>query len=266
MSSHSKRNASWQLPEGVSSGTWDYARTESIASDYDRYFAKHGMFRMDEEVTRRYLEPGKWVIDLGCGTGRALVPLVQEGLHGVAFDLSQAMLDTVQHKVQADSGTLDLHCVRGNLVDLRCFADATFDYALCLFSTLGMIRGSRSRSQMVEHVSRMLQPKGLLILQVHNYWVHLFDPEGPLWMLRNFCRSKIRGDIEVGDRFFPYRGIPDMYLHSFNRRELTSLLANHSFEIVEWLPLNANQDGLLRWPNLLESVRASGWIVVARKT
>lgn len=269
MNSPIRRNASWQLPEGVSSGTWDYARTDSIASDYDRYFAEHGMFRLDQEVTQRYLEPGKWVIDLGCGTGRALVPLVEKGLHGVAFDLSQSMLDTVQQKLldenKADNRTSGIHCVRGNLVDLRCFAEASFDYAICLFSTLGMIRSSKSRRQMIEHTARILKPDGLLILQVHNYWVHMFDPDGPLWMIRNFCRAKYRRDVEVGDRFFPYRGIPDMYLHSFGSGELKSLLTNNSFEIVEWLPLNANQNGTLKWPGLLSYLRASGWIVVARK-
>lgn len=270
MSNKTNRHAAWQLPIGVSSGTWDYAHADSIAADYDDYFREHGMFRLDQEIAARFLDDGKWVIDLGCGTGRALLPLVERIAHGVAFDLSQAMLCTVRDKSaqqsQNQSAASDkVSCVRGNLVDLSCFADASFDCAMCLFSTLGMIRGGESRQSVVQHVSRLLSPDGIFILQVHNYWAHLFDPEGPLWMLRNLIRTKVRRDVEIGDKFFLYRGIPDMYLHSFSKSELTQLLQQHGFEIEEWLPLNRRQDGRLRWASFLGSFRSSGWIVVARK-
>lgn len=259
---NSKRRATWQLPDGVSPGTWDYSESDSVAQDYDSYFRQHGMFRLDQQVMDRHLKAGRWVVDLGCGTGRALEPLVARGLSGVAFDLSQQMLETVRDKPALRD---TVACIRGNAVDLDCFADKSFDYAVCLFSTLGMIRGSEQREQTVQHVSRMLADDGLFVLQVHNYWVHVFDPDGPLWMLRNLFRSRWKKDVELGDRFFPYRGIPDMYLHSFRKQELTSLLRRHAFEVIESLPLNAQQDGPMSMPWLLERLRASGWIMVARK-
>jgi len=259
--SKSTRRAAWQLPDGVSAGTWDYAESESVASEYDDYFRNHGMFALDEQVLSKHFEPGRSVIDLGCGSGRALVPLVARGLQGVAFDLSQQMLETVRDKPELESTS----CVRGNLVDLDCFCDAAFDYAMCLFSTLGMVRGSEARARTVEHVARILKPDGLFVFQVHNYWVHFFDPEGPMWMLRNLVRAKTKRDVELGDRFFNYRGIPEMYLHSFGLREIRSLLLSHSFEIVETIPLNPRQDAELAASWFLGAVRASGWIFVARK-
>ena len=259
--SKSPRRSAWQLPKGVSAGTWDYAESESIASEYDDYFRNHGMFALDQQVLSQYFEPGRDVIDLGCGSGRALVPLVERGLRGVAFDLSQHMLETVRDKPELKSAA----CIRGNLVDLDCFRDASFDYAMCLFSTLGMVRGSDSRSRTVEHVARILKPDGLFVLQVHNYWVHLFDPEGPMWMLRNFVRANTKRDVELGDRFFNYRGIPEMYLHSFRLGEIRNLLTSHAFEIIEKIPLNARQDAKIAGSWLLSSIRASGWIFIARK-
>lgn len=267
-SSSSKTRTNWQLPDGVSPGTWDYAQSTSIASDYDDYFRGHGMFELDRDIIDRHFQRDGCVIDLGCGTARALEPLIAKGLQGVAVDLSQEMLETVRSKPKLRSTTT---AIRANLVDLDGFGDETFDYAICLFSTLGMIRGSDQRSKFVEHVARMLKPGGLFVVQVHNYWVHVFDPEGPLWMLRNLFRSKIKRDVELGDRFFLYRGIPDMYLHSFGKRELRRLLTNNrsrtkaELEIVESIPLNPRQDGRLALPWFMEWLRASGWIVVARK-
>lgn len=259
-----KKRATWQLPDGVSSGTWDYANSSTIAGDYDRYFANHAMFRLDQEITHRLFQPGKLVIDLGCGTGRALLPLLDRGLQGVAFDLSQGMLEEVRQK-GAQTGH-QVTCVRGNLVDMRCFADSSFDYAMCLFSTLGMVRGSGPRTRTMEHVSRIMKQNGLLVLQVHNYWAHLFDPGGPRRMIRSWWQARMRRDVEPGDRFYPYRGIPNMFLHSFTKKELRDLLAGHGFRIVEWHPLNATQTDRLPFPQLFEGVRASGWIVVGQKT
>lgn len=261
-----KKQASWQLPRGVSRGTWDYSQTHDIATSYDSYFGDHGLFRLDEEVVRRWTSPDDSVIDLGCGTGRAVMPLLERGLDCVACDLSHPMLKEVNAKANQLAESGNLMSVRANLVDLRCFADASFDCALCLFSTLGMIRGHVPRMEVLRHVARMLKPGGLFIFQVHNYWVHLFDPEGPWWMLQNAARTLLRRDVQLGDRFYPYRGIPDMYLHSFSRRSIGRMLRDTGFEVEEMIALNSRQSGTLpcRW--LWSGLRASGWIIVARAT
>lgn len=260
-----KKHASWQLPRGVSRGTWDYSETPDIATTYDSYFGNHGMFRMDESLVLQLASTGDSVIDLGCGTGRAIMPLLQQGFDCVACDLSNSMLGEVFRKAHETSENPTLVCARANLVDLDCFADASFDLALCLFSTLGMIRGDDARNDVLRHIARITKPGGLFLFQVHNYWVHLFDPEGPWWMLRNAARSMVDSDVEIGDRFYPYRGIPDMYLHSFSSRKLRKMLNQVGMTIEQWIPLNAQQDAPLRWPHLLSSLRASGWMIVARR-
>lgn len=258
-----KHIATWQLPKGVSSGTWDYVETTDIATSYDEYLRQHGMFRLDEEVVRRYSESKTSAIDLGCGTGRAVWPMVQQGIDCVACDLSQAMLEEVKSKCLHQFPQQSVLRVRANLVDLDCFQRDAFDLALCLFSTLGMIRGGAAREQFLNHVQRMLAPGGHFVLQVHNYWAHLYDPNGPWWMLRNLVRTKLKQDVEIGDRFYPYRGIPKMYLHSFSFREIQRLLRNCGFKILESIPLNKQQNAPLGRPTLAGYFRASGWIVVA---
>ena len=256
----------WQLPIGVSKGTWDYAESENVATQYDNYFAGHAMFKLDQAILDRHLRPGKRIIDLGCGTARALIPLVERGLTGVGVDLSLAMLrEAARKQSQAGIGPERMQLLQANLVDLDCVAEASFDYAICLFSTFGMIRGEDARKLAFQHASRVLVPGGLLVLQVHNYWSHLFDPEGPWWMMGNLLRSRLRGDVEIGDKFFAYRGIPEMFLHSFTKRELKQLIEKVGLKVVHWCPLNRDQSRPLRCGWLADEIRATGWIVVARK-
>lgn len=252
----------WQLPKGVSRGTWDYARASHIADEYDAYFAENRLFELDEQVLARHFTPPGIVADLGCGSGRALVPLVRRGLRGLAIDLSDEMLRVVAAKARQEN--LDITCVQANLVELDQLDDASVDYAMCMFSTLGMIRGSENRMRALGHARRILKPAGLFVLHVHNWWYNLYDPGGPWWLLGNLFRPLVDRRIERGDKFFEYRGIPNMFLHVFTRREIRRDLQRAGFRIVEWIPLDPRRHRPLRRPWLLENLRANGWIIVCR--
>jgi SAM-dependent methyltransferase len=252
--------SSWQLPPGVTRGLWDYAQADYIARDYDEYFADNRLFDFDEAVLRRYFARPGLVADLGCGTGRALLPLLRAGHRGLAVDLSLEMLAVVGEKAAAESLSVDR--LIANLVELDCLGDKTVDYAICLFSTLGMIRRSQNRCRAIAHVRRILKPNGVFVLHVHNFWYNLFDPGGPWWVLKSLLAAPFRGDFDVGDKFFDYRGIPQMYLHVFRRGELRSLLRGAGFRIREFISLDYRRTARLRWPWFLGVVRANGWIVV----
>jgi SAM-dependent methyltransferase len=249
----------WQLPPGVSRGAWDYVHAPHIADDYDDYFAFNSLFEFDEAVLRRHFDRPGLVADLGCGTGRALVPLVRAGHRGLAIDLSEHMLSIVRQK--ADEERLPIECVRANLVELDCVADGAADYAMCMFSTLGMIRGRANRRRALQHARRILRPGGRFVLHVHNYWYNLRDPDGPLWVLGNLLTAPWRRDVEVGDRWFPYRGLPSMYLHVFRWRELAADLRAAGFRIIERIALDAQRRHALVRPWLLGPLRTNGWIV-----
>jgi SAM-dependent methyltransferase len=249
----------WQLPPGVSRGLWDYVHTSHIADDYDEYFAFNSLFETDGAVLRRHFDPPGLVADLGCGTGRALIPLVQSGHRGLAIDLSEHMLKVVQSK--ADDEGLPIECVRANLVELDALADHSVDYAMCLFSTLGMIRGRVNRRRSLTHAHRILKPGGRFVLHVHNYWFNLRDPDGPWWVLTNLTRAAVRRDVEIGDRWYQYRGLPSMFLHVFRWRELAGDLRAAGFRVLERLALDAPRREPLKRPWLLGPLRTNGWIV-----
>ena len=92
----------WQLPPGVSRGSWEYMHSPDIAYDYDEFFAYNRLFELDEQELARYLPQSGLVADLGCGTGRALLPLVRRGMRGLAIDLSAEMLSIVQEKAEIE--------------------------------------------------------------------------------------------------------------------------------------------------------------------
>ena len=249
----------WQLPPGVSRGLWDYIHTPHIAEDYDEYFAFNSLFETDEAVLRRQFDRPGLVADLGCGTGRALVPLVRAGHRGLAIDLSDHMLRIVREKAEAEE--LPIDCVRANLVELDAIADGAVDYAMCLFSTLGMIRGRENRHRTLQHARRILKPGGRFVLHVHNHWFNLRDPDGPWWVVKNLVSAALRRDVEIGDRWFPYRGLPSMFLHAFRWHELAADLHKAGFRITERIALDAPRREALKRPWLFGPLRTNGWIV-----
>lgn len=251
----------WQLPRGVSRGLWDYSRSRPIAEDYDDYFAFNSLFDFDEQVLEEYLQPPGLVADLGCGTGRALLPLVEAGHRGLAIDLSRHMLNVVREK-QPPGDQPPIHCLQANLVELDAVRDASVDHAICLFSTLGMIRGRANRQQALSHFRRILKPGGRFVLHVHNYWYNLRDPGGPFWLVKNLLTAPFSQSIEVGDKWFPYRGLANMYLHVFRWSELAADLRQARFQVVRRIRLDTTRRHPLHWPWLLPALRTNGWIVV----
>jgi SAM-dependent methyltransferase len=259
---HAAPPPDWKLPDGVPRGVWEYAHRAHIAGDYDDEFASNTLFDFDEEVLRTHFPTPGALVDLGCGTGRALVPFARRGYTCTGVDLSPEFLRIVGEKAIRES--LPIRRVQANLIELDCFADGAFDYACCLFSTLGMIRGRDRRRRAMGHFRRILRPGGTLVVHVHNLWQNLGQRLGRGWLVRHLIYEQFRGDTERGDKFFPYRGIREMYLHLFTRSEFVTELRTAGFQVEELIPLDTARRHRLPSPWLLGGLRANGWIAVCR--
>ena len=261
-----KNRPQWQLPKGVSHGLWDYTQSNSIADDYDEYFSYTSLFELDQGLVLETLaqvgKPNDLVADLGCGTGRALVPVVEAGYRGLAIDLSWPMLQLVQQKAQQQN--LNIQCLRTNLVEMNGLAENSVDHCICLFSTLGMISGKDNRQATLQHIARIMKPGGRFILHVHNYWYNLYDPGGPKWLIRNWLKSLFTKNVQRGDRQFSYRGVPNMFLHVFRYREIKRALKSAGLSIERTVPLHAQRQRPLCNPWLFRDLRANGWIFSIR--
>jgi SAM-dependent methyltransferase len=252
----------WQLPDGVDAPLWQYAHTPRLAAEEDAYFSDHPLFRVDARVLdERFTTPGR-LVDLGCGAGRHAIRFAARGFTVAAVDLSRSMLEVVAQK--ASAARVELLTVEANLCCLGCFSDATFDYALSMFSTLGMIRGRDARRRALGEFGRILRPGGRLALHVHNLWLNLRDRQGRAWLVEHAWRSVVRRD-NLGDRRMTYRGIPGMRVHLYRWAELKAVLRDARFRIDEVLPLDEVSAEPIRWPRTLHNLRAGGWIVFASR-
>ncbi len=203
------------------------------------------------------------MIDLGCGTGRVAIPLARLGHAVTVVDFSADMLRIAGEKAAAAGVRLDR--VQANIVEPDAFQDSSFDLALCLFATLGMIAGTDARRRVVAGAYRMLKPGGLLIIHVHARWHHLRTRTGRRWLFRDFVRSFIR-PAEAGD--WPmdhHNGQTGWTMHLFTCREVIGLLRSAGFAITDRLPVGLRDDGRLRWAWLLSGLRAYGFLIAARK-
>ncbi len=252
----------WRLPEGVNVSLWEYLHTPRLAVEEDAYFAGHPLFERDADILdARFRAPGR-LIDLGCGAGRHAIRFARHGFDVVALDLSRSMLETVQRKA-AEAG-VRLLTVRANLCRMDCFHESSFDYALSMFSTLGMIRSRPARRRAMREACRVLRPGGRLALHVHNLWLNLRDPQGRTWLLGQLGRAmSLR--TEMGDRRMTYRGVPGMEVHLYRWAELKRELRRGGFVMDEVISLADVSYEPIALPWLLPGFRAGGWIVFASK-
>ncbi|MFN3192463.1 MAG: class I SAM-dependent methyltransferase [Aureliella sp.] len=274
------KRPSWQLPAGVDRGTWDYIESTSIADQYEEFLDSHALFQLDTsivqeqiaELTRIHRSRPLVAADLGCGTGRiarrfgAQLPsdtATDDQLaetRWINIDLSQPMLCESQNlRPSASDGVFE---VRGNLSELAFLRDESLHLCVCLFSSIGMVRGRANRRQLLSGVSRALRPGGRLLVHVHNRYHSLFEPGGIRWLLTSYANSFRRGQ-EFGDRVYPYRGLPAMFLHIYSRGELLRDLGSAGFRKVDILSVSSDGSALLpRRP--FNRIRSGGFMAVAQ--
>ena len=155
----------WQLPPGVDRGLWDYLHAGDMVAGYDESMRASPLAAADVAFCDlHFARPGR-LVDLGCGTGRLCLHFAAKGFDCVGVDLSEEML-----AVARKAGST-VQWIKANIVDLSAgeipvdapapplgwnpaLPEASFDYAACLFSTLGMIHGAKNRATWARAAAR----------------------------------------------------------------------------------------------------------------
>jgi SAM-dependent methyltransferase len=234
----------WQLPPGVDRGLWDYLHSGEMTAGYDAQVAASPLAAADVRYCEAWFPASGRLIDLGCGTGRLAIHFARKGYACTGVDLSDEMLTKAAASAAAAGVRVDWR--KGNLVELGDVPDQGFDYAACLFSTLGMVRGAENRRAVAGHAYRVLRPGGRFVLHVHNRWFHRLG-----W--RRFRSA----DVTMPQG---YGGAP-LTLHHFTKREAIRLLSAAGFRVADVRPVGAAGDlPAARW---LPAVRAYGYLFAA---
>jgi len=231
----------WKLPAGVDRGLWDYMRSDEMVAGYEGQMAASPLAAADVAFCERaFPAPGR-LLDIGCGTGRLCRWFAAKGYDCVGVDLSEEMLAAARR-----FPVPNIEYRTSNIVNLTELPDASFDYAACLFSTLGMVRGEENRTQVVANAHRLLKPGGRFVVHVHNRW---FRGLGANWRKRDITMPQA------------YAGAP-LTLHHFSRSEATGLLRAAGFVLEDVLAADVNGRPA-RWPR---SLRAYGYLLLARRS
>lgn len=291
---------SWQRPDGVTAGNWDYVRSKEIAGKYGLFLENDPLTEADGKVLFRYLPQIKeddfparshdvaervndvadevhrrpLVADFGCGNGRSLFPLMARGYDGLGVDLSLPMLQVFFDKYarqvtetsspplnSTDANLGKLYLLQANLVHLDAMETDSIDHALCLFSTLGMIEGRANRRKFLLHVRRVLRPGGKFIVHAHNVFFQLRAPGGMRWFAGSLWDTW-RGKQELGDRTAGYRGLKNLFIHSYRRSELIADLSSADFQSKHWHAVMPGENDLADTLPMFSALRVVGWVAV----
>ncbi len=145
--------------------------------------------------------------------------------------------------------------MNANLVDLSALESASFDYAACLFSTLGMVRGAENRGKVVANAYRLLKPGGRFVLHAHNrFFRELGWKRVAAQRLKTVFGSAAAGDIAMPQA---YGGAP-LTLHHFTRGEVVRLMEAAGFSVKEVQALGA--DGAAA-----SGSRVYGWLFLGER-
>ena len=178
------------------------------------------------------------------------------------------MLTVVEEK--AADGDLDITCLQANLVELTAdlVPDESVDYAMCMFSTLGMIRGHANRQRVLaQHVSHPASRAGKFVVHVHNFWFNLRDPGGPWWVLRNLVAGAVSTRAGGRRQVLPLprraRHVPARVPSPRTASGCSPALGFASAGGFRWKSPAAIRSEVPMVP--AQRLRANGWIVVGEK-
>jgi ubiquinone/menaquinone biosynthesis C-methylase UbiE len=101
------------------------------------------------------------LLDVPCGFGRHSVPLARAGYRVVGVDRSEALLAEARRRARGERWP---KLVRADYRELP-FADASFDAAVNLFSSLGYL-GDAEDTKVLAEIRRVLRPGARLVIEI----------------------------------------------------------------------------------------------------
>jgi SAM-dependent methyltransferase len=119
------------------------------------------------------LRAGGRTLELGCGTGRVLVPLARAGVRIVGLDRSRAMLARARARLRRRPPASSTQLVRGDVRQVPFAADAGFNLAIAPYGLLQSILDDRDLHATLRAVARVLAPGGLFGIDL--------VPDVPAW-------------------------------------------------------------------------------------
>lgn len=130
------------------------------------------------------------VLELGCGTGRILAPIVRSGIEVWGIDHNESLLDIAREKLAALEGASQ--CFRLIHADISDFdIDRQFDAVIIPYRTFQHILSPTDQREVLSRIRKHLSPGGELTFNI-------FDPSMELGASHN--AAGLRKDTDFIDR------------------------------------------------------------------
>ena len=109
----------------------------------------------------KYMQPGKSVLEIGCGIGLDSCQIAKYGLRLTAIDLTNVAVDTAAKRFRDNK--LDGQFLVGDATKLQ-FRDASFDYVY----SFGVLHHARDTEKTIQEVHRVLKTGGEARIMLYN--------------------------------------------------------------------------------------------------
>lgn len=135
---------------------------------FARYYdLEFGAFSDDAPLYRGFADlTGGPVLELGCGTGRLLVPLARAGFAVTGVDLAAAMLDLARAAVASGGVAARVTLLQDDLRSLAALGDQRFGLIFCAINSFLHLESLADQRAALRAARRHLRPGGRLILDL----------------------------------------------------------------------------------------------------
>ena len=136
---------------------------------------------------------GSPILELGCGTGRVLIPLARQGYRVTGIDASAAMLERARNKIAEENLTEHVTLVEQEMGELEL--GEQFNLAIAALNSFAHLHTTGDQLTALAQIRRHLNPGGLLVLDLFNPDMgRLLEPRGQVAL------AKVITDPGTGQR------------------------------------------------------------------
>lgn len=133
------------------------------------YDLEHADFAEDVELLLELAELGEGpILELGCGTGRVLLPLAEAGHTVVGIDSSEPMLAVARRRIDDSHEQISAHLVRGDMTELAQIEGGPFGMVVASLNSLMHLTTSDAQRAAITGAWTLLASGGRLVIDTLN--------------------------------------------------------------------------------------------------
>jgi len=178
----------------------------------------------------------KSVLDAACGSGNYVKAFLDNGYDAYGIDLDPAMVNIARSK------TSHSRILHGDMLQAAELFNQTFDFALCIGNSLVHLQDESTILKALQGFHKLLNPGGMLALQIINYdrilgqgldrLPTIENPEAGLVFERKYRYDEKRGIIHFNTVLRVQEGVFEnsIPLYPLKASALLSLLVNAGFK------------------------------------